>query len=237
MSSLHSDPPFYRGQTLLQGETVEYNTPPDVAYANAVPTAGTEIVGQVKIFPDIHPVTKLKMSNELVYCMAVRYKPAASSDRFNIDGADRGKAIVLRNTATNSVDMQSTAEFDGTFATNANVNSGLRVGFVDEYLTQAVRANDIIWVVVKGPALVRKTTNAGINAGTLVTITGSAGRVVTASAVLTLNEATPNTLNQRAMGLATGSYSETTLLTSTGSNAASGDEYVRSRLYGINWGV
>lgn len=233
MSSLFSDPPFRRGVTLLNREVIEYTT--DAAYATAVPVAGTEIVGQVKVFRDVHASLGIKYSNELVYCVAARFKPNAAST--TLTSADRGKAVVIRNTATNSNDMHSTVEFDDTWATNANVNAGQRVGYIDDYLSVTVRANDICWLVIKGPSLVAKTTDAAINAGALVTITGTSGLSVTAASVQTLTEAAPNTLNQRAMGVANGSFTVATSAFGLGSNAASGDAFVRAILYGVNWAI
>lgn len=238
MSSLFSDPPFSRGTTLLNGEVIEYSS--GASYTTQVPVAGREIVGSCKAFQDIHPVTKAKLSNELVYCVAARFKPASASTVLNPnnDGTAKGKAVVMRMDDSGSIDnLLSTAEFTDTYATNANVTAGQRVGFIDEYLSSEIRANDIVWVVVRGPAMVAKTTNAGINSGALVTITGTSGLVVTAASIQTLSEAAPNTLNQRAMGLAVGSVNTSTNAVTLGGDAGSSDTHVRALLYGINWGI
>lgn len=236
MSSLFSDPPFARGTTLLSGEVIEYSA--GTTYSTQVPAAGVEVVGQIKAFMDSHPVTKARLSNELVYCVAARFKPAASDTVLNPnnDGTARGKAVVLRM-SSGATNLLSTAEFTDTYATNANVTAGQRVGYIDEYLTSEIRANDIVWVTVRGPAMVAKTTNAAINSGTLVTVTGTAGLSVTASTVLSLTEAAPNTLNQQAMGLAIGSVNTTTNVVTLGGNAASADTLVRAILYGVNWNI
>jgi len=240
MSSFHSDPPFNRGTTLLDGEAVEYSVGSASSYATAVPFSGAEIVGQIKIFQDIQPVTRTRLSNELVYCVAARYKPATASATLNC-ATHRGKAVILRTTATNSVDMQSTAEFDtnGTvFASNANINAGNRVAFIDEYFTGTLRANDIVWLVVKGPAAIAKSTGSTIDAGALAALDASTvGTAVTASSVLTLSSGTPNTINVQALGIATGTYNATTGAVVTGANTLSADTFVRTRLYGVNWGV
>jgi hypothetical protein len=233
MSSLHSDPPFARGSTLLAGEEVEY-IEKGADYSNGTPVAGREIVGQVKAFADVHPVTKAKLSNELVYCMACRYKPASGSTKLNAtSGADKGKAVVLRVTSG----MGSTAEFTDTFANAADALAGRRVGYIDEYLNSEVRANDIVWVVIKGPAAIRKTTGAAINAGQVVSLQGSA--VTTglsiAKTAQTLALETTSTSERVAHGFATGSVNTDTNEVVTGANAASADTFVRTRLYGVNW--
>lgn len=239
MSSLFSDPPFGRGQTLLNGEVIEYSS--GTAYASYNPIAGREIVGQAKAFQDVHPVTRAKLSNELVYCVAARFKPASGDTVLNPsnDGTAKGKAVVLRMSSSDT-NLLSTAEFTDTYATNGNVTAGQRVGFIDEYLNSEIRANDIVWIVVRGPAMVAKTTGAGINAGALVTITGTDGLVVTAASIQTLTEAAPNTLNQRAMGIAIGNVNESTNVVTLGGNAGTSsgsNKFVRAILYGVNWAI
>jgi hypothetical protein len=234
MSSLYSDPPFPRGSTLLSGEDVEY-IEKGATYATGTPISGREIVGQVKAFSDIHPVTKSRLSNELVYCIAARFKPASATTVLNSGntGADKGKAVVLRVASG----MGSTAEFTDTLANAADVLAGRRVGFLDEYLNAEVRANDIVWIVVKGPVAIAKTTGAGINAGNLVSLQGSA--VTTGLSISkttqTIALETTATSERVAMGFATGSVNTSTNEIVTGANAASADTFVRTRIYGINW--
>ena len=93
MSSLFSDPPFPRGQTLLNNENIDLDP-------NGNPIAGVEIVGTVKVFPDLVPGTgpaAIRNSNRLVFCIAARYTPVDGITKLNIGGtgADKGKWYVL----------------------------------------------------------------------------------------------------------------------------------------------
>jgi hypothetical protein len=165
MSSLFSDPPFPRGNTLLGGELIELDP------SNA-PIAGVEIVGQVKAFPDITPGTgpaAVRQSNRLVYCVAARYKGAN-----NLTAADAGKVYVFDTT-------NPLAEFSAVGTTTFVNTDGRTFGILDEYLSVDVRPNDIVWLVVKGPTTVNKATGTAINAGAAVEVTGTAGAVTVAS--------------------------------------------------------
>jgi hypothetical protein len=165
MSSLFSDPPFPRGTTLLNNEKIDLDPAGN-------PIAGVEIVGQVKAFQDVTPGTgpaAIRHSNRLIYCVAARYKGAN-----NLTAADAGKVFAFDTAAPMT-------EFSAV-ATAANVNTdGRAFGVLDEYLTVDIRPNDIVWLVVKGPATVNKTTGTAINAGAAIEVTGSAGAVTVAS--------------------------------------------------------
>lgn len=240
MSSLTSDPPFGRGQSLLAGETVEFVPGIGSSYNDQVPFAGREIVGTVKVFTDVDPVTRTTLSNELVYCVAARYRPSSSTTVLNSGntGADRGKAVVLRMASgLTTPNLLSTAEFSS-FATAGDVVAGRRVGFIDEYLTSEIRANDIVWLVIRGPALVAKTTGAAINAGTLLTLQNS--NVTTGLAVNTSTLALTTTAGSEvaAMGQAIGNFTESTRLVTLGGNAGTtsgSNQFVRVILSGVNW--
>jgi hypothetical protein len=236
MSSLFSDPPFTRGTTLLNGEVIEYSS--GTAYSSYRPAAGTEIVGTVKAFQDIHPVTKARLSNSLVYCVAARFKPASGDTVLNPlnDGSARGKAVVLRmDDSATITNLLSTAEFSDTFASAGSVVAGQRVGYIDEYLNSEIRANDIVWLTIRGPAMVAKTTSAAINSGALVSLQGT--NVTTGLSVTQSSIAITTTLNSErvAMGIAIGSVNETTNEVTLGGDAASADKFVRASLYGVNW--
>lgn len=165
MSSLFSDPQWRRGSTLLNGELIEYSDAP----TNNKPIAGTEVVGQIKAFIDANPSSGKRNSNRLVYCVAARY--TGTSD---LTSADAGKAFVFSSAAPLS-------EFSAV-ATTTNVNTnGLTFGVLDEYLTENVRKNDIVWLVVKGPCTIKKATGSAVAAGAVVQITGTAGEATTAS--------------------------------------------------------
>jgi hypothetical protein len=158
MSSLFSDPQFPRGTTLLNGETIDYSDA-----ANTIPTAGGEVIGQVKVFQDVNPVTKQKLSNRLVYCIAARY---IGSSNLNVSGADKGKSYLL-DTSNPTATFQTAA-----VATDANGYKPYAV--LDEYLgTTEVRKNDIVWLVIKGPATVAKSTGTALVSGSPTMMTAS----------------------------------------------------------------
>jgi hypothetical protein len=170
MSSLFSDPPFSRGNTLLNGELVELD-------ANGSPIAGKEIVGSVKVFPDIQPGTgpaSVRNSNRLAYCVAARYT-GASTINTAPNYADKSKWYVLSPDLT---------EFN-TLAATTDVTNGRIVGVLDEYLNQPVRPNDVVWLVVKGPATALKSSsvfvnvNAGVQVSSGLTVSKTAqGNIV-----------------------------------------------------------
>lgn len=150
MSSLFSDPPFPRGTTLLQGATIELDD-------SGLPVAGGEIVGQVKAFQDVVPGTgpaAIRNSNRLVYCIAARYTGSAS---INVGGADKGKWYVL--------DRRGPLTTFTTTAAATDITNGQTVGVLDEYLTVTVRPNDIVWLVVKGPAAAAKGNTVVVAGG------------------------------------------------------------------------
>lgn len=165
MSSIYSDPPFGRGQTLLAGSVVETDV-------NGLPIAGGEIAGSVKVFPDVSPGTgpaSVRYSNRLVYCVAARYVGSATLNAGNT-GADRGKLFSIDRAAP-------MATFSATAAA-ADVANGRLVGVLDEYLTSEVRTNDIVWLVVKGPTQMVKAANASINVATTSAVEVSSGTAV-----------------------------------------------------------
>ena len=240
MSSLFSDPPFPRGQTLLTGEVVEFVPGIGTNYSNQQPIAGREVVGTIKVFQDVDPVTKTTLSNEIVYCIAARYRPSASDTVLNSGGtgADRGKAVVLRMASgLTTPGMLSTAEFSA-FATAADVIAGRRVGFIDEYLLSEIRANDIIWLTIRGPALVAKTTGAAINSGTIVSLQGANVSTGLSVNVSSLSLVTTSNAERAPLGQAIGNYTESTRAVTLGGDAGTtsgSNAFVRTVLYGTNW--
>lgn len=160
MSSIFSDPFFRRGSTLLSGETIELD-------GAGAPVAGNEVVGQVKAFQDVNPVgSGERYSNRLVYCVAARYK-----------GSDT-TGSALKGTLVAFDGAKPLTEFTAA-ATKTNVADGRSYGVVDEYLSDgtAIRTNDIVWVVVKGPVAAKKEAGAGITAGNAVVVSNTAGAV------------------------------------------------------------
>lgn len=158
MSSIFSDPFFRRGSTLLAGEQIELD-------GSGNPVAGNEVVGQVKAFQDVSPVgAGERYSNRLVYCIAARYKGADVADASTVAGEVYAFDVAAPLT-------EFTAK-----ATSANVDANLAYGVLDEYLRGALRTNDIVWLVVKGPSSVKQTA-AAINAGVAVKVSSTAGSV------------------------------------------------------------
>lgn len=231
MSSLFSDPPFARGTTLLSGETIEY-APSGVSYSatndsgKQYPVAGREIVGQVKCFQDLNPSTKARLSSELVYCIAARYKPTTNTNLTS----PAGKGVVLK-----IGQYLESASFDENLATQANINTGERVGFLDEYLSSStiIRPDDVVWVVFKGPAALKKTAVA-INAGVAVSMSATAGSVMTKT-VDSLWTAATNEPSLVALGLCWGDISDDLATVDFGVNATSTDAFARVNLWGQNW--
>lgn len=162
MSTIFSDPGWRRGSTLLNGEKIDYSDAP----ANTMPVAGTELAGQVKVFQDVDPSSGKRYSNRLVYCVAARYKGTAS-----LTSADAGKVFAFSTTAPLS-------EFSAV-ATATNINTdGREYGVLDEYLTDTVRTDDIVWLVVKGPTSVQSAGTA-VAAGAAIEVAGTSGRIQT----------------------------------------------------------
>ena len=168
MSTIFSDPGWRRGTTLLGGEPIEYADPD----TQLVPIAGRELAGQVKIFQDVDPSTGKRKSNRLVYCVAARYKGSSTLDA---ESSEAGRFVVFS-------DANPLAEFSQ-FADAADVDAGKAIGVLDEYLTVDVRKDDIVWVVVKGPAAPKKT-GAAVTAGASISLPATSnGGAVAATAV------------------------------------------------------
>lgn len=166
MSSIFSDPFFRRGATLLGGEAIEL--------VGSTPVAGTEIVGQVKVFQDVEPTgTQKRLSNRLVYCVAARYKGTAVTDASTVAGT-----LYAFDTGS---DNAALTEFTSA-ATASNIADGRAYGVLDEYLKGELRTNDIVWLVVKGPVRVKKTGGAS---GTTAFAAGSAAVVSATSGSIT----------------------------------------------------
>lgn len=164
MSTIFSDPGWRRGTTLLNNEVIDYDDPP----TNSIPTAGKELVGQIKVFQDVNPSSGVRNSNRLVYCVAARYKGSSVDDASTIAGS----LYVFSDTAPLS-------EFSA-LASASNVALGKPVAVLDEYLTGSLRTNDIVWLVIKGPTSV-KQTGTSIAAGAAIQASATAGSVAVLS--------------------------------------------------------
>lgn len=134
--SLFVDPPFSLGQTLGVSSTAD----------------GTGWVGAVKVFPDVNPTTGQIRSNRVKTCIAVR----------NASGA----ALLPKRVVRFARDTAGTAAFSAVDGYSAVSNNEI-VGVVDEHLpASGVAANDVFWVVVKGPTEVAHAlSGAGIAVG------------------------------------------------------------------------
>lgn len=163
----YNTPPFKRGHTLF-----------DKPYSDTSLTTsdGTEIEGQIWDFPDINPHTGAVRSNRRVRCMAVRWTGSSP--------ALPGRLIVLDNKLTTNGGAANTAGPLGNcrssqFARGGNTADVLPAKCypVDEYLpSSGVADNDIMWVVIEGPAMV-KTPNTNFTdiavGDALVALTGA----------------------------------------------------------------
>lgn len=174
MSSIFSDPFFRRGTTLLSGETIDY------AVDGTTPTQGTEVVGQVKVFQDVNPSgSGERYSNRLVYCVAARYignDTTGANMRRQIVTFSSAKPLTEFGVSGQAIEAAAGA---GGKTTKTDVDTNARdIGVVDEYLPNdlAIRKNDIVWVVVKGPTAVAKETGSALSAGAFVKISAAPGQ-------------------------------------------------------------
>ena len=182
MSSIFSDPFFRRGSTLLGGEAIELS-------ADNKPVAGGEVVGQVKAFQDVRPTGDGKrFSNRLVYCVAARYKGSTVNDASTVAGT-----VYVFDDAAPLTEFTSAA-------TSANFDADKAVGVLDEYLTGQLRQNDIVWLVVKGPAKVKQTATA-INAGVAVKVSSTAGSAAAAGSTKSIGQQIAGANSAAAVGL------------------------------------
>lgn len=176
MSSIFSDPPFVRGRTLASGDFGDAQTDPT---KNDV--LGGGIVGSIKAFQDVavtqvtigdktYPAGTL-LSNRLVYCQAVRYR-GSDKTAAEVEGL-RGTAMLIDVGLENGKPF---CQFTNA-ATNANVDAGREYGVLDEYLTGALKQNDVVWLVRKGPAIVKQAGATAISNGAQVALIGSAGKI------------------------------------------------------------
>ena len=182
------------------------------------------------MFQDVNPVTKDRLSNELVYCIAARYKPTTNTTLTT----PTGKMVALKISQ-----YLGTAEFDENLATSANVIAGERVAVIDEYLSTSavIRPDDIVWLVFKGPAAAKKTehaSTAGISAGVSVAMSSTAGSIFTKTvdSIFTITSTEPTLVS---LGLAWGKASDDLQTIQFGVAAASADKYCRVNLTGNNW--
>jgi len=123
--SLYDDPPIAMGQTLGLTTPNDSLVGPSAGY-------GTTVVGIVKLFPDVNPLTGKVRSNRIKKCISVK----------NSSGVTLyGKHLV-------SFKAGSTSEVDAYVRTTDQLPAGV----VDEYLSSAGVANgDVFLITVEGP--------------------------------------------------------------------------------------
>jgi hypothetical protein len=165
--SHNTAPPFPRGQTL-------FNKP--YSDTSLTTSMGKTVEGQIWTFEDVHPTTGARRSNRRVTCMAVRWtgsSPALPSRLVVLDGK-----LTTNGGAANTAGPLGVARA-AQFARAGNTADVLPAKCypVDEYLpTAGVAANDIMWVVIDGPAMV-KTPNTNFTdiavGDALVALTGA----------------------------------------------------------------
>jgi hypothetical protein len=128
----------------------------------------THIPGTQRWFVDVQPSGTVN-SNVPVKCIAMR----------NTSGGTLTAGQVVKGKTTALL-----SEVDG----SASVDSPV-VGVVDEYLTTAVAANDIFWMVVSGPTTA--DSDGAISQGAFVSVgtSGTAGKAVASVANKTLGVA------------------------------------------------
>ena len=165
MSAIYSDPTWRRGSTLLNNELIEYS---DIALTD--PVAGKDIVGSIKIFQDVDPSSGKRFSNRLVYCMAVRWKGAAVEDSTTVAG---GWYTLDNDFALTNVSTLSAA---------TDIALGKQVGVLDEYLSGNLRTNDIVWLVVNGPATCKKGATVVIPASAGIEVASGLGVILATTA-------------------------------------------------------
>lgn len=145
---------------------------------------GTHIPGTQRWFVDVNPRTGAVNSNAPVKCIAMR----------NTSGGTLAAGTVVKAAATDLL-----GSVDG----NATVDSPV-IGVVDEYLTAAVAANDIFWLVVSGPTTA--TSSGAITQGAFVSV--GTGAMVASVANKTAGVALAAAANNRVrVLLGLGSYS------------------------------
>lgn len=169
----YNQPPFKRGETL-------FNKP--ASDTSLATTDGAEWEGMLWDFPDVNPSTGAIRSNHRVVCRAVRWTGTG--------GVCGPKDLVVLGTdaASNGITAAASATAGPLGMARAVQLSRVGLGAtgtlpakcypVDEYLPSAgVAANDLMWVVVEGPAIVTTgltEMQADVNAGDpLISMTGA----------------------------------------------------------------
>jgi hypothetical protein len=159
MSTLTADPKFSRGQVM--GVTWK-------AY-DADNGDGLKVIGSRSIFLDESPITKKKLSNRTVECVAVK----------NSSGGVLAPGAIVKFRAHDG--GATTPEDAGlAYASGVAASTDVLVGVVDEYLTNSVPVDEVFWVVVAGPSAALKVTGTAVTANGSVNISATTAGSVTA---------------------------------------------------------
>lgn len=141
----YNQPPFKRGTTL-------FNKP---ASDTSLSTSdGAEIEGQIWEFPDVNPSTGAVRSNNRVVCRAVRWTGTGGIARPRyccVLDSDRGTNGLTAVAGAIGMARSANLSRHGFGATSGALPA--KCYPIDEYLPSAgVATNDIMWVVIEGPA-------------------------------------------------------------------------------------
>jgi hypothetical protein len=128
----NENPPFARGETFYNGETIDANN-----------LGGENLEGMEWVFEDVNPNTGRQRTESPVRCRVVR----------NVSGV-----ALLPGLLGN---FQDTAGVWGRRINGYAITTAAEGVPIDEYLPAAgVPNNDLFWVVIEGPAVIRTTTLA-----------------------------------------------------------------------------
>lgn len=155
MSTLTTDPGFARGQVLGVTKSLY----------DAEAGDGSHLYGVHKVFTDVDPVSGQILSNETVECIAVKNESGGVLSAGSVVAFDTDKTLTC---------------IDGLASTTS-----VRFGVVDEYIgSQGVPANEVFWLVVKGPTKITKKTGGAVTIGTKVKISSTDGQIDSGSTPL-----------------------------------------------------
>jgi hypothetical protein len=184
-----------RGETGYGGETIDSN---NLLFGDQI--------GGVRAFPDINPSTGVVNSGLETVAMLCRNKIGSA--------LLPGQAVLL--SATVIGETGATVTQTGT--------PNVFFGIVDEYLPSAgVPANDIFWLVLRGPTTPLITTSGGVSAGQLFIPSG------TNNGKLDIIDATPDD-SLEAMNQAI--YATAVAIGTIASGATSARLCLRGNMYG-----
>lgn len=124
----NENPPFARGETFYNGETIDSND-----------LGGTNLEGKEWVFEDVNPNTGVKRTERPVRCRVVRNTAAVALLPKRLASFEAGA-------------LEYGSRIDG-YALNSAANTPNEGYPIDEYLPAAgVPVNDLCYIVVEGPA-------------------------------------------------------------------------------------